>query len=227
MLDDRRPLDALSPWWRHTTILLLVFGLTVLIWLAARTYRGGPPIPDRVVSSTGGAIFTGTDIMAGQQVFLKYGLMENGTIWGHGAYLGPDFSAAYVHAVVDDAREQLAAQQGRSWATLTPAGRAAVDASVRALLKHNGYDDRTRTLTLSDVEAVSYRRQIAWWQTYFAQPHESSGLPPHYITDAGALRQLTAFFAWTAWASVAVRPGTTYSYHATTSGTHPAFSRQR
>ncbi len=126
--------------------------------------------------------------------------------------LGPDFSAAYVHAVVDDAREQLAAQQGRSWATLTPTGRAAVDASVRALLKHNGYDDRTRTLTLSDVEAASYRRQIARWQTYFAQSHESSGLPPHYITDAGALRQLTAFFAWTAWASVAVRPGTNYSY---------------
>ena len=189
-----------------------MFGLTVLMWLAARTYSGGPPIPERVVDSTGAVIFTGTDIMAGQQVFLKYGLMENGTIWGHGAYLGPDFSAAYLHAVVEDAREHIAAQQGRPWPTLAPAGQAAVDASVRVLLKHNGYDDRTRTLTLSDVEAASYPRQIAQWQNYFAQPHESSGLPPHYITDPDALRQLTAFFAWTAWASVAVRPGTTYSY---------------
>ena len=212
MPDDRHPPDTLSAWWRHATILLLVFGLTVLMWLAARTYSGGPPIPERVVDSTGAVIFTGTDIMAGQQVFLKYGLMENGTIWGHGAYLGPDFSAAYLHAVVEDAREHIAAQQGRPWPTLAPAGQAAVDASVRVLLKHNGYDDRTRTLTLSDVEAASYPRQIAQWQNYFAQPHESSGLPPHYITDPDALRQLTAFFAWTAWASVAVRPGTTYSY---------------
>lgn len=86
----------------------------MLISLAARTYRGGPPIPDRVVSATGMALFTGADILAGQEVFLKYGLMENGTVWRHGAYLGPDFSAAYLHAVVDDARDQLAAQHGRS-----------------------------------------------------------------------------------------------------------------
>jgi nitric oxide reductase subunit B len=72
-----------------------VFGLTVLISLAPRTYRGGPPIPDRVVSATGMALFTVT-------------------VWRHGVYLGPDFSASYLHAVVDDARDQLAAQQGRS-----------------------------------------------------------------------------------------------------------------
>jgi len=38
-------------------------------------------------------VFTADGIIAGQQVFLKHGLMDNGTIWGHGAYLGPDFTA--------------------------------------------------------------------------------------------------------------------------------------
>jgi nitric oxide reductase subunit B len=37
-------------------------------------------------------------------------------------------------------------------------------------------------------------------------------LPTKYITDGTELRQLTAFFAWTAWASAAHRPGRTYSY---------------
>ena len=29
--------------------------------------------------------------------FLPNGLMEYGTIFGHGAYLGPDFTADYLH----------------------------------------------------------------------------------------------------------------------------------
>ncbi|MFA5810343.1 MAG: hypothetical protein WC935_08445, partial [Thermoleophilia bacterium] len=43
-------------------------------------------------------------------------------------------------------------------------------------------------------------------------PASNAGLPAKYITDATELRQLTAFFAWTAWASAAHRPGKTYSY---------------
>jgi nitric oxide reductase subunit B len=91
-----------------------VFGLTVLISLAARTYRGGPPIPDRVVSATGMALFTGADILAGQEVFLKYGLMDNGTVWRHGVYLGPDFFRRVSARGRGRPSGQLAAQQGRS-----------------------------------------------------------------------------------------------------------------
>jgi nitric oxide reductase subunit B len=86
--------EKLSPWWRNSVILIMVIGFTVLIWMTATTYRDAPPIPEKVVSIRGETIFTGEDILAGQEVFLKYGLMENGSIWGHGAYLGPDFSAA-------------------------------------------------------------------------------------------------------------------------------------
>ena len=108
------PSEELSPWWRHAVILILVLGFTVLIWQAARTYTDAPPIPDRVVSVSGEAVFTGDDIVLGQQVFLKYGLMENGTIWGHGAYLGPDFSAAYLHTLATDTAELLAKQRYNS-----------------------------------------------------------------------------------------------------------------
>jgi nitric oxide reductase subunit B len=66
-------------------------GFATLGYLAARTYRDAPPIPARVVDPLGATLFTGQDIIAGQQVFLSHGLMENGTIWGHGAYLGPVF----------------------------------------------------------------------------------------------------------------------------------------
>ena len=78
---------------------------------AADSGQGGRP--------GGEPIFTGRDIETGQQVFLKYGLMQNGTIWGHGAYLGPDFSARYLHELSLDAGNALAASAfGRELATL-------------------------------------------------------------------------------------------------------------
>ena len=88
MEDKKISSDALSPWWRNSVIFILVVGFAVLIWLAVRSYKDAPPIPEKVLTQTGETIFTREDILTGQQVFLKYGLMENGTIWGHGAYLG-------------------------------------------------------------------------------------------------------------------------------------------
>ena len=94
-------------------------------------------------------IFTREDILAGQQVFLKYGLMENGTIWGHGAYLGPDFSAEYLHTLAIDAGETLAKQNfNRSLKELNSVERAAVTGEVQQLLKQNRYDPKTKTLIL-------------------------------------------------------------------------------
>ncbi|MEJ2560900.1 MAG: nitric-oxide reductase large subunit, partial [Anaerolineae bacterium] len=110
-MQHKNPVETLSPWWRHAVILVMVLGFTVLIWLAVRTYTDAPPIPEKVMSPSGETIFTREDILGGQQVFLRYGLMENGTIWGHGAYLGPDFSAEYLHAQVTDAGEMMANQR--------------------------------------------------------------------------------------------------------------------
>ena len=142
--------DALSPWWRHTVILIIVLGLSVLLWLAAKTYRDAPPIPDKVVGPSGQLVFTGADIMAGQEVFLRYGLMENGTIWGHGAYLGPDFSAEYLHTLATDIRAALAQQRYRAGVSaLGGSEREEIDADTAALLQENRYDPTTKALALT------------------------------------------------------------------------------
>ena len=100
--------EELSPWWRKSVLLVLVVGFAILIWISISALLNAPPIPEQVTHPGGERIFTGEDILAGQQVFLKYGLMENGTIWGHGAYLGPDFSAEYLHALALDTGELIA-----------------------------------------------------------------------------------------------------------------------
>jgi nitric oxide reductase subunit B len=213
MEDKNFSSDRLSPWWRNSVILVLVIGFAVLIWVATRSYTNAPPIPEKVEDQAGGVVFTGEDIIAGQQIFLKYGLMENGTIWGHGAYLGPDFSAEYLHTLVLDANDTLARQNyNRGLSELTPAEKAAVNADVQQLLKQNRYDPKTETLIFTTPEVASYRNQIEKWTDYFSQPDLNRGLLVRHIKDPMELRQLTAFFSWTAWASVAARPGKPYSY---------------
>ena len=191
----------------------MVAGFTILIWMAVRSFKDAPPTPDKVVTAAGETVFTKDDVKAGQQVFLKHALMENGTIWGHGAYLGPDFSAEYLHTLTRDAQEWFAINRHqRAWSTLSPAEQDAVEAEVVSLLEKNRYDAKSGTLTFTEAEQLSFQKQITKWGAYFSQPAINAGLPAKYITDATELRQLTAFFAWTAWASAAHRPGKNYSY---------------
>src|SRR5665647_2393605 len=86
-----------SKTWVQVAALVVLFGFAVLGFLAFRTYETGPPIATRVVSQDGRVLFTGDDVVKGQKLFLSDGLMEYGSIFGHGAYLGPDFTADYLH----------------------------------------------------------------------------------------------------------------------------------
>ncbi len=205
--------EKLSPWWRNAVIIVIVVGFSILIGLTVRAYRDAPPIPEQVLGESGELIFTGDDIHAGQQIFLKYGLMENGTIWGHGAYLGPDFSATYLHALGLAAANSIAMERyGQDYATLDEATRAAVEAEIPPLLKQNRYDDGAGVLTYTQPEVDTFRAQQDAWAVYFSEPGMDAGLQPGLIHDPQEIYQLTAFFSWTAWSSVANRPGRDYSY---------------
>ncbi len=213
MQQDSAPARGLSPWWRTGVVATLIIGFGLQILIAFKSYENAPPIPETVRDPAGQVVFTGADIRAGQQVFLRYGLMENGSIWGHGAYLGPDFSAQYLHDLGLAAGQDVARQRfGRDRDALTPQEGEVVDTEVSALLKENRYDPHSGALTLTKSEARSFQEQIGKWTAYFSDGVANAGLKTKYIADATELRQLTAFFAWTAWASIANRPGRSYSY---------------
>ena len=88
----------------QAVILVVLFGFFVLGLLAYRTYQAKPPIPDRVVDPSGAVLYTERDIERGQEVFLNNGLMEYGSVFGHGAYLGPDYTADYLRRSADSVR---------------------------------------------------------------------------------------------------------------------------
>ena len=66
----------ISPWWRHGAVLTVIVGLSGLIFMGTQVYRGAPPIFEKAVDQTGRTVFTKEDILGGQAVFQKYGLMD-------------------------------------------------------------------------------------------------------------------------------------------------------
>ena len=88
---------VISSLWFQVSVLTFLIGFAVLGYLAYKINAQHPPIPNAVQTVKGETVFTGENIMAGQNLFQKYGLMQLGTIFGHGAYLGPDFTAQYLH----------------------------------------------------------------------------------------------------------------------------------
>ncbi|MGD8895028.1 MAG: cbb3-type cytochrome c oxidase subunit I [Acidobacteriota bacterium] len=207
------PEKALSPWWRHAVILVMVFGFALLTVVTVQTYTNAPPVPERVAGPAGATLFTRENVEHGQEVFFKYGLMEHGTLWGHGAYLGPDYSAEYLHRLTEIARDTRARERhGRPYAELDPDAASAVDATVRRSLKENRYDPRTGSLEFSPGEAASWAIQESEWAAYFAGDQAAPGLSVGYIDDPAELQDLNSYFAWAAWATVANRPGKDYSY---------------
>jgi nitric oxide reductase subunit B len=106
MAIDRRRNLIVSGGWIQAAILVILVGFTILLYLAYRVGVDAPPIPARITDPNGRLLFTGPDILAGQQVFLSNGLMEYGSIFGHGAYLGPDFTADYLRKAATRVRDQ-------------------------------------------------------------------------------------------------------------------------
>ncbi|MEO7943194.1 MAG: nitric-oxide reductase large subunit [Marmoricola sp.] len=186
--------------WVQAIALMLLFGFAVLGFLAYRTYNTEPPIAETTVGAEGEVLYTHDDVIAGQKLFLKNGMMEFGSVLGHGAYLGPDFTADYLHR----SAEIVTRERGGT--------SDSVKEQVINDFKTNRYDEASDTLTLTAGQAVAYDELIDYYTQYLGPDSHAKGLKPNAITDKTEIRQITAFFAWTSWAASADRPGHDYSY---------------
>lgn len=198
---SRRSPMKISKTWAQAVALVMIFGFFVLGFLAYRTYSDSMPKPVRVVDSSGEVVFDGNDITAGQELFLKRGLMQYGSIVGHGGYLGPDYTADYLRRSASTVREDLMRE-----------GVPDPNAAMLEEFRTNRYDENTGVLVLTDRQVKAFGEVQKHYATFFGPDADRNGLLPDAITDPGEIRQLTSFFAWTAWAAAAERPGVDYSY---------------
>jgi nitric oxide reductase subunit B len=141
-----------------------------------------PPYPGKVVDPAGKVLFTKADILAGQDVYQRYGLMDHGSVWGHGSQRGPEFSANTLHLQGDAVKGYLAKREyGTVYEALDDTRKEIVDLKTKREFKTNRYDPATDFLR-DTVRSAEERLQIS------------------------------RFFYWTAWVASTTRPGTDYSY---------------
>lgn len=192
---------AISKGWVQAVALVFIFGFFVMGILAYRTYTDGMPQPERVVTTDGTVLFTAEDITTGQQIFLRRGLQQYGSVMGHGGYLGPDYTAEYLRLSSEHIAEQL-----------RTAGATDPSAALVELMRTNRYDEATGTVTFTPEQVAAFEYLTGYYADFFGEDSTKYGLIPRMITDPGEIHDLTSFFAWTAWAAAAERPGHAYSY---------------
>ncbi len=196
---QRKPM-LVSSIWAQVAILTFIIGFAVLGILAAYLYAAKPPIPYSVLNEKGEVLFTRDDIMAGQHLFQKYGLMQYGTLFGHGAYLGPDFTAEYLHRSAESAIDYYV-DHGEE--------RSAAQARVKKEFKHNAYHSSSQTLVYTPGQEFALGQLFAYYVKFFSR--DQKGLQRPEIKPE-EVEKLTAYFSWAAWVSAANRPGKNYSY---------------
>ena len=202
-------------WWA----LIAVLGVTfcVLGWFGREVYRQAPPIPEQVVSADGATLFTAEDILDGQTAWQSVGGMQLGSIWGHGAYQAPDWTADWLHRELS-AWLDLAAQQayGKPYAE--------VDEDHQALLRqqlkreYRGNQVQGERLVLSERRINAMAQTAAYYDALFGNDpalqgsRKSFAMKENTLPDATRREQLTRFFFWTAWVAATERPGQEATY---------------
>jgi nitric oxide reductase subunit B len=126
--------------------------------------------------------------------------MQFGSVYGHGAYLGPDFTADYLHRQAELMKQDYG-------------GGGDAAERVRRELQANRYDAATDTLVLSDGQVKAFKvLHDRYKEDFLDRKKSGAGLGPGAIPDSDEARRITAFIAWTAWTASARRPGHAYSY---------------
>lgn len=193
--------------------LIFVLSFGALGFIGYQIYLAAPPIPKSVVTADGEVLFTGAQIQAGQQVWLAAGGQQLGTVWGHGAYVAPDWSADWLHREAVALQQILVQAHQQAKPSLGSQDRAAIDIVLRQQMRANGYDDGSGVLKVSNERGQAVRAVAGHYAALFgsdaalATLREQYAMRPDAVATAEDRRALTAFFFWTAWAAATDRPG--------------------
>ena len=203
---------------RHRKLWLLLAVVSVLSFLVlggqgTRIASNLPPIPKQVVTPEGTALFDGEAILRGQNVWQSMGGQQMGSIWGHGAYVAPDWSADWLHRESLFILDTWARQEGfASYADGSAERQAALRARLTELMRTNTHEAASGTVTVPAVRAQAWRANSAHYADVFRRGRADYAIPEGAMSDEAKLADLNAFFWWTSWVTSTNRPGEAISY---------------
>ena len=204
-------------WFGFLAVMTISFA--VLLYYGREIYRQAPPIPDKVVTTSGTTLFTGQDIKDGQNVWQSMGGQELGSVWGHGAYQAPDWSADWLHKEAIFILNQLALiKDSVAFDNLSKEQQAFLKVSLQKELRTNTYNHEDKTLTISDLRAEAFSNNSSYYSRLFTDDpsldaeRDTYSIPKNTLKDSERVRKLNAFFFWVSWTCVTERPGQEITY---------------
>ena len=199
--------------------LIMIGSFIILGYFGKEVYNERPPIPAEFVDENGKTLYTEQDIMDGQSAWQAIGGMSVGTVWGHGAYQAPDWTADWIHREVLDWLEQQAQREfGKSYNDLAERDKATLHYDAQQAFRKNTYDAATGKVTLSADRVRSIEGVAAYYDRLFGSDPELHKLREAYamkedtLPSAEKRAKLNAFFFWSAWAASTNRPGLDVTY---------------
>lgn len=194
-------------------VISFVVSMVVLLAGGYMARSKVPPYPLKFLSDDGRNLYTKADLLAGQDVYQKYGLMNHGSVWGHGSQRGMDFSATSAHMVGETMRDYYAIEQfNKPFKMLSSDESDSISAKVINELKTNRYNETTGELTLTKGEEAALDRVTKYWGKEFLEGDNGYGFLPETIKSEVERANIGKFFFWTAWVASTNRPNSDYTY---------------
>ena len=199
--------------------LLLGSTFAVLLWMGSEIHRQAPPLPQRVVTTSGQILFSRAELEEGRQVWQSFGGQQLGSVWGHGALVAPDWSADWLHREASELLDLWARRDHASvYANLAEPEKASLKARLQAELRTNTYDETSATITVSEDRALAISNVAAHYVSLFGNDPATHALREGYamredtVPDLAHREELAGFFFWSSWAASTNRPASTISY---------------
>ncbi|MCZ2340662.1 MAG: nitric-oxide reductase large subunit [Bacteroidales bacterium] len=193
--------------------LVMVLSFLVLGWIGTRIYQEKPPIPTRVVTTDGSVLIEDGEIIAGQNVWQTMGGMEVGSVWGHGSYVAPDWTADWLHREAVFILNHWATQDfGTEYSKLDGEKQAQLRGRLAQEIRTNTYDPGTGVITISSIRAAAFQDNLKHYTDVFTNGRPEYAIPKNTVTDPERLRKLCNFFFWSAWSATTNRPNDHITY---------------
>ncbi|SMO57191.1 nitric-oxide reductase large subunit [Propioniciclava tarda] len=196
-------------WW-IALITVVVASFAVLLFMGQQINQHKPPIPATVTDGST-VLMTHDDIMAGQQVWQSMGGQQIGSVWGHGAYVAPDWTADWLHREVTSVLDTYAGGPG-VYDTLDAEKQAALKAKLKLAIRTNTYDVASDKVVLSAERVAAWKANSAHYAQIFVEGNERYAIPKGALTDPQQLQQLSDFFWWSSWAASTNAPDSQVTY---------------
>ena len=198
-------------WISFAAVLLVSF--SILGWIGTRIYQEMPPIPSRIVSTDGSIVVADGDVGRGQNVWQSMGGMEIGSIWGHGSYVAPDWTADWLHREATFVLESWAgAEFSKPYGELSAEDQAKLRGRLEEIYRHNDYDASTNSIRIAPVRAQAFEACLKHFSDVFRNGNTAYAIPAGTVSSPERMRQLAGFIFWTAWSASSKRPNDNVSY---------------